>query len=198
MALQELRDFHDPDLVLTIGGKEYRIPQPSASKGLRIRQLFAMQQIGDDTELDHVANILGAKWVENIVEVPVLHVMTGEPILDDNGEPLIEKQDHGEYVGGLWSEMDADGVTWEELMHAGRTALIDIGMGRTVATSHWVKGLAPYLAEGAAEGNALPLKPGPKPVEGNRETRRAATKKSSAKKSTPRKSTTQKKRPAMG
>ncbi|AKJ72111.1 putative tail assembly protein [Gordonia phage GMA1] len=189
MALKNLRDFHDPDLVLTIGDHEYRIPQPSASKGLRIRQLFALQQIGDETELEHVADILGAEWVPHIVQVPVLNAITGEPVLDEAGEPTVEEQDHGEFRGGLWSQMDADGVTWEELMHAGRTALIDVGMGRTLAEAHWVRGLTPYV-DGSAEGNALPQKPAPTPVEGNRATRRAAAK------SGPKKSKTPKKRPA--
>lgn len=195
MAFDDLRTFHDPDLILPIGGKEYRITAPSASDGLRIRQLFAAQAIGDTTELAHIAKILGAHWEPDVKTIMVLDPVTGAPVLDDDpesdtyGEPILEEEDLGTYVGGVWGEMDADGVSWEEIMHAGRTALMDVGMGRIIAEAHWVRGLAPYLADGGAEGNSLP--PKPETTSGNRATRRAAAKKTpakkAAKKATPKK-----------
>ncbi|UQE74191.1 hypothetical protein MYK68_15885 [Gordonia sp. PP30] len=176
-AFADLREFHDPDLLLTINGKTYRIPSPSASEGLKIRQLFAAEMIGDATELDHIAKILGAQWQPDVQQVPVLDIVTGDPVLDEAGEPVIEERDLGTWSGGVWSEMDADGVSWEEIMHAGRTALIDVGMGRVVAETHWVAGMAPAMD--LPEIDEIPEDdPGnPRPVEPNRAARRAKNKK---------------------
>ena len=187
-AFSDLADFHDPDLYLTIRGVEFRIPQPNASTGLKIRQAFAAKVITDETELDFIAQILGATWEPDIKQIVVLNPMTGQPVLDDDpesetyGKPLLEDVDQGSYVGGVWAEMDAAGVGWEELMHAGRTALIDVGMGRTVAEAHWLHGLVPTVDS----GNRLPAKPEPN-REARRATKKAPAKKAAAKKSTPRK-----------
>lgn len=172
-AFSDLSEFHDPDLYLTIRGTEYRIPQPNASTGLKIRQAFAAKVITDSSELDFIAQILGATWVPDVKTIPTLDPMTGQPVLDDDGNPLVEEVDQGTYTGGVWGEMDAAGIGWEEIMHAGRTALIDVGMGRLVAEAHWMRGLAPVVDE----GNRLPAKPEP-----NRAARRATAKKAPAKK----------------
>lgn len=181
MAFAELRTFFDPALVLPIGDKEYRIPQPNAEAGLRIKQLFAAKILSSATELEHIMELFGAEWVPDIQQVPVLNPITGEPVVDDDGNPVTEEQDHGMWSGGVWSEMVADGVSWEEMMHAGRTALMDIGMGRVVAEQHWVDGIVPTLdidfedIDGQIpddSGNPRPAEPEP-----NRAARRAAAKK---------------------
>ncbi|MBY4571253.1 hypothetical protein ACN95_14630 [Gordonia sihwensis] len=183
-AFADLADFHDPDLYLTIRGKEYRIPQPNASVGLKIRQAFMSKVISDATELEFIADILGAHWEPDVQTVTVLDPMTGEPVLDADGNPVVEEQDHGTWVGGVWSQMDADGVGWEELMHAGRTALIDVGMGRLTAETHWRTGLVASLDGAGSEGNPLPAKPEP-----NRAARRAKAPAKKAAKRTQKKTT---------
>lgn len=188
MAFKDLRDFHDPDLLLPIGGREYRIPQPHAKRGLEIRQLFASELIGDLTELELIMSILGAEWVPDMQTVAVLDPMTGEPVLDEDGQPVVEERDFGTWDGGVWSEMDGDGVSWEEIMHAGRTALIDVGMGRIVAETHWVSGMP--VSMDLPEVDALPEDAGlpeadsgnPEPAGQNRAARRAAQKKKPKKK----------------
>lgn len=159
---EDLRKFRDPDLILPIGGKEYRIKSPSALEGLRIRQLFAANVIGDESELEEIAKILGAVWVPSVRQVHSMNPMTGEPVLDDDGDPVVVEEDFGHFEGGVWSQMDADGVTWDEIMHAGRTALIDVGLGRIVAQAQWLSG----ADESGGQGNPLP------PKRGNRKNRR--------------------------
>ncbi|WP_336819016.1 DUF7426 family protein [Gordonia sp. MMO-8] len=184
MTFQDLREFHDPDLLLPIGGKEYRIPQPDAARGLEIRQLFASDVLNEATELEHIMDILGAVWVPDVQQVHVLNPITGLPELDDDGEPIVDEKDFGKWDGGVWSEMVEAGITWEEIMHAGRTAMIDVGMGRVVAETHWVNGMVPSLGLPDIEGQLPENDPGnPLPAEPklNREARRAAEKKKSKK-----------------
>lgn len=179
----DLAVFHDPNLHLTIRGKKYTIPQPNAKEGLRIRQLFGAQFLSDATEVEEIMKLLGADWVPEIRSAEVRDPMTGAPVLDDDGKPVIAEEDHGMWAGGLWDEMVADGVTWDELLHVGRTALIDVGVGRIAAEVHWKSGLTPTLPDAEeSEGNSLPAPPAP-----NREARRAAAKKAPAKKAAPRK-----------
>ncbi|MGB3707598.1 DUF7426 family protein [Gordonia sp. (in: high G+C Gram-positive bacteria)] len=196
MGFEDLRKFHDPDLLLPINGKTYRIPQPDALRGLAIQQLFAAKVLGDSTELSHIMEILGAEWVPDVRDVETLDPVTGLPIVGSDGKPMIERVDVGTWSGGVWSEMAADGLSWEEVMHAGRTALIDVGLGRVVAEGHWVQGIAPSLdlpdTDGAVpevdSGNPLPAEPEPM----NRAARRATTKKAPAKKAPAKKAAAKK------
>jgi hypothetical protein len=146
MGYRDLGEFFDPDLLLPINGKEYRIASPNAEAGLRLRTLFAAPDAttwSDDDELAEVMGLLGAT-----------------------------KNDDGEWVGGAWSEMAADGIAWPAIWHAGRTALMHFGMSPTLAEVHWVTGAGD-------QGNPTP--PAPKAAPGaNRATKRASAKKSTS------------------
>lgn len=187
---EDLRKFRDPDLILPIGGKQYRIKSPSALEGLRIRQLFAANVIGDESELAEIAKILGAHWVPDVRSVHSMDPVTGEALLDGDGDPIVVEADFGHYEGGVWSQMDADGVTWDEIMHAGRTALIDVGLGRIVAQAQWLSGADDG---GGGQGNPLP------PQRGNRKSRRRRSKsKASTDSTTPGRAPTAPTTPAAG
>lgn len=175
MGFDDLSKFFSPGLSLPIRGKTYRIPAPTAEDGLRLKLSFENNlQLSDSSELAEIMKLLGAEWVPNEEDVPVLNAKC-EIIVDDDGEPVMRTIDRGTYVGGIYGEMAADGLSWDEIMHAGRTALLDAGVGRTLAEVHWQTGLGD-------RGNPLP--PDPAPGE-NRKTRRAA-----AKKAAPRKAAT--------
>lgn len=175
MGFDDLSKFFTPGLALPIRGKTYVIPAPSAEEGLRIKLSFDNNlKMSDTTELEQIMQLLGAEWVPNEVDVPVIDARDNI-VVDDDGNPVMRTVDQGTYVGGIYSEMASDGLSWEEIMHAGRTALLDAGVGRTLAEVHWQTGLGD-------RGNPLP--PDPAPGE-NRKTRRAA-----AKKAAPRKAAT--------
>lgn len=44
-------------------------------------------------------------------------------------------------VGPVWDQMNADGVGWSKMMHAGRTALFKYGLGDENAETFWNGGL---------------------------------------------------------
>lgn len=110
-TFRQLESWQDPDLVLPIRGTEYRIPAPSASDGLRLVRLALADgsNLSNTDEIDEIARLLGATW-------------------DDEA---------GRYTGGLWSRMEADGLTWPELLHAGQTALLHFTLGEATALAHW-------------------------------------------------------------
>lgn len=175
MGFDDLSKFFTPGLALPIRGKTYTIPAPTAEEGLRIKLSFDNNlKMSDTTELEQIMRLLGAEWVPNEVDVPVIDAKDNI-VVDDDGNPVMRTVDQGTYVGGIYSEMAADGLSWEEIMHAGRTALLDAGVGRTLAEVHWQTGLR-------GQGNPMPPEPGV-----NRKSRRAA-----AKKAAPRKAATSK------
>ncbi|QFG13451.1 tail assembly chaperone [Gordonia phage Powerball] len=185
MGFQDLSEFFTPGLQLPIRGKTYTIPAPSAQEGLRLRMLFSTTNFGlsDEAETAEIMKLLGAEWKPNIVSIPLIDPTTGAPAVDDKGNELTHEMDQGTYEGGVFQEMSDDGLTWPEIMHAGRTAMLDIGVGRTLAEVHWQTGLADDDS-----GNPLPPKPGeiPDPEFPNRAAKRAA-KKAAPKKKVPAK-----------
>lgn len=190
MAFSDLADHFDPGLKLPIRGKVYEIPAPNAHDGLRLRMLFQQQGIGlsDQGELAEIMRLLGATWEPRMVMVDVVDPATGAITTDEDGNPQQTEIDQGQYVGGIYQQMADDGVSWTEIMHAGRTALLDAGLGRTMAETHWLTGLAD------APGNQYPPKPG-----GNRAARRATKKaapKAGTKKAATGRSTAARKRTA--
>lgn len=173
----DLAKYRNPNLVLTIDGHSYEIPQPNARDGLRIRQLFALEYLSDATEVEEIMKLLGAKWVPDVKTVPVIDPATLQPAVDEDGEVVTRSEDHGMWSGGLWDEMVANGVSWDDMLHAGRTALVDVGVGRIAAQAYWESPEVATVSE--SEGNPQPVTTAP-----NRESRRA--KKAPAKKATPK------------
>ena len=173
MAFQDLSEYFDPALYLPIRGKTYRIPAPSAHDGLRLQMLLRTPELAmsDRAELDEIMKLLGAEWVPNIITIPELDPILAKPLHDDKGKPRTREVDNGQYEGGIYAEMAADGLAWEEIMHAGRTALLAAGLNRTLAEAHWVSGM------GDQSGNPLPPKPGADDVGAKAATPKATTRK---------------------
>ncbi|AUV61581.1 tail assembly chaperone [Gordonia phage MichaelScott] len=192
MGFQDLSEFFKPGLQLPIRGKTYTIPAVNAADGLRLRLLFSDPTVSltDEGELKEIMTLLGAEWVSKVETVNLTDPNTGVLMIDDEtGKVMTAEVDRGSYQGGVYQEMADDGLSWDEIMHAGRTAMLNAGMGRTVAEVHWETGLAD-----AASGNPLPPKPGAseQPVEfPNRATKRAA-KKTAPKKAAAKKATSSK------
>lgn len=179
VAFKDLSEYLQPGITLPIRGKNYVIPAPSAEDGLRITMMMADPGAAytDYGELTEIMKLLGAEWVPNEVTVDLCDPETGLPLLDDKGEIRTVVKDRGTWRGGVLQEMMDDGLSWQEIAHAGRTALIDVGQGRVIAEAIW--------AAGADPGNPLPPNPAETPVEegaietqveGNRAERRKAAK----------------------
>jgi hypothetical protein len=153
--VRDLREFHDPDLYLPIGGKTYRITSPNAEDGLRLRALFAEPdaKFTDDDQVAEIKRLFGATREPRMAEVYVYDA-AGEPVIDSQtGLPVTEIKDVGNWVGGVWQEMNDDGISWREIMHAGTTAMLHYGQGATLAEIFWETGM------GDMEGNRLPPAP---------------------------------------
>lgn len=162
----------------------------NAEDGLRLRLLFSDPSVSltDEGELKEIMTLLGAEWVPKIETVNVTDPTTGGFAVDDAGNVLTTEADRGSYQGGIYQEMADDGLSWEEIIHAGKTALFNAGLGRTLAEVFWETGLAED-----DPGNSVPPKPGetPEPEFPNRATKRAA-KKAAPKKAAAKKATSAK------
>lgn len=59
-GFEDLRTFFDPDLLLPVDGKEYRIPCPTAEEGLALKaRLLSQRQVGDAEELQMLEKLCG-------------------------------------------------------------------------------------------------------------------------------------------
>lgn len=65
-GFEDLRTFFDPDLLLPVDGKDYRVPCPTAEQGLALKaRLLSQQKIEDAEELQMLEQICGpALWAE--------------------------------------------------------------------------------------------------------------------------------------
>lgn len=66
-------------------------------------------------------------------------LLLGDPVLDDDAE-LAEIP---RVLGSAYEQMRADGVRWDEIVHAGRTALLHYGQSPEVAERFWGGGPDP-------------------------------------------------------
>ncbi|MFI7168524.1 DUF7426 family protein [Rhodococcoides fascians] len=143
VAYDNLSEFFDPDVLLPIRGKTYRIVSPNAAEGLRIRQIMASNgTFSDAEELTEVLTLMGAS----------------------------EDPETGVWSGGVYGEMDADGLSWAEIFHAGRTALMHYGLSPSLAQINWHTGVGDM-------GNPRPPEPSKKAAPG---AKKAAPAKASA------------------
>lgn len=153
--MRDLREFYSPSLKLPVGGKTYEIPAPNVAEGGRLKQLFSNPdaRYTDDDQLAEIAKLLGAEWVPNVVDSIVVDPITERPVVDADGNAETVQIDQGRYEGGLFSEMEADGVSWPELIHVGTTALVYFGQSTTLGEIYWETAL------GGMEGSTLPEPP---------------------------------------
>lgn len=108
--MRELRDFYNPNMTASINGTEYEVECPTAREGLRLRALMT--------------DPVKAEQADDLEEINRLFRGKG---FDDDGIPS----------GGLWDELFAGGVSWEECLHLGMTALIHYGIGEKPAVAYW-------------------------------------------------------------
>lgn len=110
--MRDLREFHDPDLHLPINGTTYTVKCPTASEGLRLKQ-WSLNDAGEgltrDKELEAIAMLLHADY-------------------DPETNNL---------SGGLWDEMDTNGVPYVEMEHVGYTALAHFAYGENFGEFWW-------------------------------------------------------------
>lgn len=154
----DLNDYLDPYLDCTINGVKYRIAEPGAKLGLRIRRLFTDPRtyaaLTDSDYLELIATLLGATWVADTHEETIQEWV---PKLDDEGNQTVNDRgdvlsvqvpktitvDDGEYQGGVWSEMIANDATLSQIYRAGQTALLKIGQNSVVAEAYWTDNANP-------------------------------------------------------
>lgn len=108
--MRELRDFYNPNMTASINGTEFEVECPTAREGLRLRAIFS--------------DPVQANKVDDLEEINRLFRGKG---FDEHGVPS----------GGLWEELFAGGVSWEECLHLGMTALIHYGIGEKPAVAYW-------------------------------------------------------------
>lgn len=125
--LPDLRDFYDPALTLTVGGKEYRIEPPSQKQTLAVRAVVTGAKVPDREYLDRIFALLGAT-----------------------------RGTDGSFTGGLVDQMTADGVVWAEVQRVAETAALHYGDSAAEARSWWsAELLADAIAKSAAEAQDL-------------------------------------------
>lgn len=121
----------DPGLTLTTRGKTYVIEAPGARDGFRIWRFFHEPKATDIDHFREVVSLLGAQWDEEANTVS----------------------------GGLWSQMEADGLSWPEVMRIGETALLNFGRGPVAAAAYW--GRTPTFAVEESEKDIPETKAAP-------------------------------------
>lgn len=168
--MKDLSRLHKPGLTVTFDGHEYTMPPVMADRGLRLRMQMndPTTVYTDDGELREIMALFGAQWVPNNVEIDVMHPDTGVPMVDDKGEIVTTTVDHGEYRGGVYDELRANGVAWDDIMRIGKYVMIHTGLGEVFADA-WM------ASEADPSGNPPPPETG-EPEFPNREAKRAASK----------------------
>jgi hypothetical protein len=127
MGFRDLDELLDDGLPLPISGKIYRIPPADAELGLWCQRLISLG--------------MAVQMGETLPE--------GAPplTLDDDDENALYRRllgsrqnAEGEWVGGVFDELIADGVNWERIKIVGQTAMFWVGAGRELAEAFWNAG----------------------------------------------------------
>jgi len=116
MALEEAAAWLDGDLVLPIGGKKYRVPEPSVETAMRMQVLLSASR----------------------------RVSAGGDITDRQQEVLTDQEEvdtYRLYLGPAYDQMVADAVTFPRIKHAAFTALFHFMVSPEVAEAHWNRGV---------------------------------------------------------
>lgn len=125
--MRDLREFHDPNLHLPIDGKVYTVKSPNAELGLEIKRFTADPDADPADEIYYIAKLLGAEY-------------------DKETDTM---------SGGLWDEMCADGIPYQECLHVGNTAMAHYGVSPEFGELWWETRLGkehlPILPEAAEQ-----------------------------------------------
>ena len=112
-TFEDIDAFLAPTLDLPVAGKVYKVPSPPAAVGLKLQAAWAVSaalQAGRKPRDRHVALVA-----------------------EDDGTTLEQKA-----LGPVHDEMLADGVSIEQLNHAGMTAYLWVVAGERAARAWWV------------------------------------------------------------
>lgn len=119
----DVTQYFDPGLELTVKGKDYKIPLPSAELGLWCRTMMAVNEITDestDEQLQAAAN-----------QVAKLPPLPGPKTMPEH------------LLGSAHAEMVADGVEDPYIEFCAMTAFFWIIGGEDAARRYWVSGGRP-------------------------------------------------------
>jgi hypothetical protein len=134
-VFQDLDRYYDPGLTLTVLGREYVLPLPSAELGLWCRRV--VQIVGDVTAASSDEDMqAAARRTETLPELP--------------GDLTLQER----VLGPVYQQMIDDGVPDPYLQFAAETAYFWIAYGADVAKRYWEsggrpkpRGPAPYRAD---------------------------------------------------
>lgn len=140
-AFPDLDEFFDRNLTLPIRGVDYVIEPPSVADVIQLRVTFA--------DPDRVASALDRlAWQVKILGASLNPETATVTAPDDS----------------VWAQMQADGVSGEEILRAGNTALLRFGVNPELAEFAWGTPVDGGDDEGKGSGS-------------NRKTRRATPRK---------------------
>ncbi len=133
----DLDEYLDPGLTLTVRGKEYTLPLPSAELGLWCRRIALMAgeagAASSDEELAE-ASSRARKWAAELPPLPGAERLSFEQLL----------------LGPVHAEMMADKVPDPYVQFCAQTAYIWLIAGEDQAERYWTSGGRP---EAAGPGN---------------------------------------------
>lgn len=194
----DLSEYLDPFLHLTIRGKVWDIPTASAIAAVRLQQLMHAGGMTAEDEAREALRLFGATWKTETVTIPVMFdpktgKLMGTQLTDDEDQPVFRHTEIGGWSGDLYDEMSAAGISHDEIEIAANTLLSHTVFGLQAAEHYWdSRRNAPRPPDADSqdsEGNQEPPQTG-----ANRATRRTkkAPAKAAAKKPTPKKRTSSK------
>lgn len=114
---EDIGEYLSPTLDLPLAGKTYKVPSPPAAVGLRLQASWAISNAtaaGSAPKAHHLATFAA-----------------------DDGSTSFEQ----DALGPVYDEMLADGVSIEQLTHAGMTAYLWVVAGERAARAWWVSPL---------------------------------------------------------
>ena len=110
--MRDLRDFYSPHFSASINGHKFTVECPSAEDGIRLKLMVTNpDKIARDDDLTEINRLF-------------------------KGDPIEESQ-FTLPTGGLWDELWAAGVTWDEAIHLGTTAFAYFAYGEAAAVVLW-------------------------------------------------------------
>lgn len=116
MALEEAAAWLDGDLVLPIGGRKYRVPEPSVDAAVRMQVLLDAGRM----------------------------TTAGQQLTDRQREVLSDEDELNTYptiLGPAYHQMVTDGVSFPRIKHAAITAMFHFMISPEVAEAHWNRGV---------------------------------------------------------
>ena len=124
--LHDLDEYFKPGLTLTVRGKEYTVPLPSAELGLWCRRVAA------------AAGELHAASTEQEIQAVIDHINSLPELPGGRGATLPER-----VLGDAYQQMVADGVPDPYIQFCAQTAYVWIIGGEEAAARYWTSGGRP-------------------------------------------------------